>query len=66
MGVDVVRGLKGVADNVRHDTAGGVVVTSTTFSADAQKEAGASGWTIALMDRGDLLELMENAERLRP
>ena len=63
-GVSVIRGLKGIADDAKRGTAGGIVVTSTTFSAAAKKEALASGWNIALYNRNDLLELLNVMDRI--
>ena len=61
VGVSVIRGLRGISDALLRKTAGGIVVTSTTFSEDAKKEAEASGWDLSLFDSSDLLELLTKA-----
>jgi hypothetical protein len=66
VGVSVVRGLRGVGDELRRGTAGGIVVTSTTFSEDARREAKASGWAVSLFEKNDLLELLDAASLRGP
>ena len=64
VGVSVIRGLRGITDTRRARTAGGIVVTTTTFSPEARKEAEASGWSLTLFERNDLLELLDIASRV--
>lgn len=58
-GVSVVRGLRGISDNDKRGTAGGVLVTSTRFSETARREALASGWNLTLFEKNDLLEMLD-------